>query len=206
MNKKRFTCHLEYNLWKYAVIAVAAVVVWCTVFGALAKPRKNEQIVIEFFGVSIDSEMLKNTLTENKETVTHKALKQISVRQNTDSSDMFYQLIQARMITSDIMVFSEDLLTKDSEENIKVKAENYFKPLDLNICNEYFKGDNVEYYYVNDKAYGVYLDLDNYGAENTRSVAFFSPNSVNLGEMNTKGNKTDTSALDTVAFLLGRDR
>lgn len=191
--------HLQYTFWIYLLVAVAVIVFWTSTFSFLAEPKNNEKIELEFFGLDIDTDALERRLMDNKEAFTHQPLRSISVYANYAEGRTLNQLIMSRLVTADVLLFNRDMLIAQDHDKPMVNLRNYFEPLPMDVLEAYYQKKDMAFFYVDGIAYGIALE----DAFDIPCIAFFGPDSPNIGGIKGKGRTEDTSALDLIAYLLG---
>ncbi len=218
--------HLRENWAKYLAVLAAAILLWGVVFDSLAKPKYNEQVVISFFGDEIDIKGINERLYASRESFTSQPLKNIYISYEQNDIADLNQILMARMETSDIIIFTEDMLVDKDGGNARVALYAHFRFLGAgdkpellkNIIGE--RADSLEYFYDTDingvkRPIGIYLNgFDGAEGKNIfeshyngkhRCVAVFCQKSVNIGKMFDGGDGTDTAAIDALLYLLGGD-
>lgn len=210
--KKEVISHLQYSGWKYLAVLLVAVFFWCTIFTALAKPDADEKVSIACFVDQVDTDLLSNRLNADKENITTQKLKEISVESIPSTDPMLSVLFSTRLITSDLFIVSESLLSAGSKSSTAIDPKS-FVPFSQEKLQQLLSGkvDNLQFYYVEEYAIGIYLNnadgtcegrFGDYYNGSERCVAFFSNESVNLGALYGVGDSENCGALDVLVYLL----
>ena len=209
MNKK-ISSHVQYTWWLYLVIALVIVISWTTIFNGILQPENNEKVSIIFYSQNgWDSLALYTQLNNSRKQITQQNIETIIVEQCATNKTTFFQRVGADIVTSDILVIDLSLLD-DSDGQKTLDVSRCFYEIDQAKISQLFVDVTVDYYIVDGKAYGIYLNNDDavvnnfekHYQGNYKFVLFFSRYSVNLDMMNNKGNQGDTAALDVVRYLL----
>ncbi len=210
MNKKIIS-HIQYNWIAYVLIAIAVILVWLTVFNALAQPEDNERISLIFYSDGWDSSILTAHLNAQIDSITVQKIKNVATEQASGDKAYLFQRLGTDMITNDIIVIDVALLDEKSSGAYAINPEEIFYELDRERLDALFGNVAVDYLTADGKAYGIYLNDPNDGVKNNFEkiysgevsfAVFFSRESVNLDQMNGLGNKGDTAAIDVVRYLL----
>ncbi len=221
MNKS-FTAHISANWMKYIAVLIILPIVGGLLFNSLAQPKKNERVVITFFGDSIDIMGINDAIYKDKDNFTNQKLKTAYIDFILSDEPNINQLILADLEYSDMIIFTEDFLLKDESGVARVSPAGLFRFLGKENEPSYLekiigdKAKELEYFYDKDlngveRPLGIYLDIqgeekslfEGYYTGKHRCVAFFCYKSVNIGEMFSGGNGTNTAAIDALLYLIG---
>lgn len=210
MNKK-IVSHLQYSWYIYVIIAVISIALWTMVFQGFLEPDNNERVAIVFYSGGWDSLELYAELNNTKGKITSQKLKEITVEQCAVNKTGLLQRVGSDMLISDLLVIEQSLIDGGTQQNITLDIPRCFYEIDQEKILTYFTDVNVNFYMVDEKAYGIYLNDPFDGQENNFEnyydgedvfVLFFSRDSVNIDQMNGKGNIGDKAALDVTKYLL----
>ncbi len=217
--KKKFADHLQYNWLKYALAAVIIIFLWIVVFDSLAKPANDEKVAVEFFGDGINYDGINALLAEKTREISAQELKEIMFYESYTSAEAMPTTIQAKNITSDILILPEILLRPNDNGVVMIEAQNFFEKLPTDrlaeIWSERGLGDfsSVELYCVDGVPYGIYINkaiaesadkcrFDEFYIGGDRCVAFFAVYSQNVCAIYGEGNASDGACFDVLAFLM----
>lgn len=198
MNKS----HLQYHWWKYVAVLIVSVILWCSVFNTLAKPAQNECLNILFVGEDINTEHMKETVEAKLVHLTDQDVKQIKVSQLSISGQDLLQVLQSRFYEYDLVIISQSHM----QDNMGVTL--YYESMKSTLSERFADFDfyaeiGQDYAAI----YGVQLMADRgafwdfYNGSET-CYCFPSPNSVNFGGLNGKGNQNDDCALVIMEYLI----
>ena len=194
--------HLRSNWWKYLAVLILPVVVWSTVFSLRSRPDGNERLRILLVGEGADTTALQADLEAALPSLTSQTLREITVTQEMPENAAFYgEWLISRQFSYDILLISEPWRTEHMGQNYFSRMSD---PLAARFASvpqytETADGNTLSYALILSGAetrLGSYLETKD-GAW----LLFFSPESVNLGGENGKGNRTDDAALAAAQYL-----
>ncbi len=195
---KKFRDHFRFAWWQYALVALAAIVLWTGVFDILLKPDANEKVTVSYFGTDLDWQTLESSAQQALPARTDQYLEEITFEYFSDTDgDTFGQTIQTRLFSSDLLIFTEDILTEDF-------LKNSFPPLPQQLLEGI--GEH-QVYEVDGMAYGIVLtgSTNHFAAcysGSQRCIAFFGPYSENIAAAYGNGNPQDDAAIALLHYLL----
>ncbi len=200
---QKTSAHLQYFWWVYVLIAVLVIFAWTTAFSIMAKPRDNEQVTVIFFDRSFDAKGMNAVANTDIASITAQKLKEITFGTADYGDELtFMQQMSTRLYGADIIILPENIIKADD-------ISAWFKPIPEAVAKQYFA--DAQLYRIDGEIYGVCV----YPAENSlvsehysgeqAAVAFFSPQSENLGALYGKGDAADAAAFDVAAYILGGD-
>ncbi len=195
---KKFRDHFRFAWWQYTLVALAAIVLWTSVFDILAKPDANEKVTVSYFGTDLDWQTMEVSVQQALPARTDQHLEEITFEYFSDmDGDTFAQTIQTRLFSSDLLIFTEDILTEDF-------LKNSFPPLQQLLLEGI--GEH-QVYEVGGVAYGIVLtgSTNRFAAcysGSQRCIAFFGPYSENIAAAYGYGNPQDDAAIALLRYLL----
>lgn len=195
--------HLRRNWWKYLAMIVLPVIVWSTVFSLRSRPDDRERLRILFVGEGLNTAALQADLQAALPSLTTQTVREITVTQEIPESTAYGEWLISRQFSYDILIFSEPWCT----ENM---GQNFFSRLS-NSLRSGFSGTETYCETVDAVALPYALVLSGaemqtrfctyFEAEKPTCFLFFSPESVNLGAENGKGEQTDDAAIAAAHYL-----
>lgn len=186
---RKWSAHLQYSWWKYLLLVVVTVCVWCGVFSSLAKPAANTRVGVLYLGEKLDVQMLQQELQTTLLPELSGAIRAITVEAAVFPDEMFEQLLLAKTYEYDLILISESYM----RENI---GQEYF----LRLSTEQLPGGYIYYCEMagqSEKPYGILLPN-----EEEVCYAFISPLSVNVYPLNDQSKEGDRGALEVLEYLL----
>ncbi len=187
--------HFYRNWWKYLAVILLPVILWSTVFFLRSKPKRNEILRVLYVGKGLNTEELQNDLAER-----FPQMKEITVTQELPQSFLGGDWMTYRQFEYDLLIFDESYCTE-------TMGQQYFSRLPDTLLSRF---PNVPTYVetVDGRSLTYALRLDggktnfaNYCNTEKACLLFFSPESVNLGGENRKGNAADTAAIIAAQYL-----
>ncbi len=194
--------HLQFNWWKYILIFLIPVILWCSVFSALKAPDPHQRVHILYIGSSLDAEGLQAQLADALPDLTQQQLKAVTVTV-ASPGELSYSTLEVRCFDYDILVFEESSMPKNVGQAVFVR-----------LTDELIEQFPSAALYQEDVAdagvltYGFQIDCTGHspfaahysGRENC--YLFVSPQSVNFDTLNENGRAGNDGALKAAQYLL----
>lgn len=191
--------HFRIHWWKYGVLLLLSVFLWCSVFSALQTPAPNQRMHILFVGSQLDAESLETELQEILPGLTQQQLLSICVDTTEAISD---SLLTARCFDYDIIIFADGKMPENIGQNsfvrltaellAQIPAEHYTELVESDLLVYGFRADS------HSRLAGFYRGTD-------CCYVFVSPYSVNFDTLNETGKAGDDAALMALKYLLERN-
>lgn len=205
--KSKFSTHIGYFWWLYALIAVVFSVFWESVMDTALQPAPTEQLKIYTFSANIDSDALSADLNDILPDITTQDIKNIQVGNVLDelyNPAALNSLLYARAQECDFMIVEDALIADDS-----------FGPSYFNIGDQAKITSvlgNVNFYVAdyNGTAYtfgiqicgdGMKNNFTSYYGEDGKCWIMFCFKTDNMGGLLTDDSPND-AALQTVKWML----
>ena len=201
---KRSSGHLQYNWWKYLLVILLPIFLWCSVFDVLAKPKDNERLHVLFVGNDLDAVSLQQTLEETIPTLTDQRIKEVKVVTELAAGEIYGRKMTTYSYEFDLIIVSQSFMRDNTGQ--------FFRRLPMDGLPGY---ETVKLHTekVEDGEYtapfgfvlwepGVKNNFGKFYSGNEICYLFFSTQSVNLYplfEGSAEGNNVAVAALD---FLL----
>lgn len=193
--------HMQYNWWKYLLVILAAIILWCTVFRALAQPKDNEKLNVLFVGEGLDTKKLEQTVTGMLPQLTDQFVRQVKVTQTRLEGREAYEILQMRTYEYDIVIISQSCL----QENM---GNALFSGAMTEKMQAHFAGVQFHAEPQGERMVpsGIVLDPDSgfcafYNGQET-CYLFASPQSVNFDGLNGLGQAGDDCALRIMEYFV----
>lgn len=177
MNKNT-VAYFSYEWMKYLITFVLIVLFWIWITGVIVTPKKTERLNIFINDESILELDIYNKLIELD------GIKDVNVDLVSYKNEMYQTLFNSRgVVDTDMLILKSDSFLENDVAAWVVKLDlKYLEK--LNISN---------IYYINEVAYGIYLNED--------EILFLNSKSLNLGEMN-KENDNNDLAIQAIIKLM----
>lgn len=194
--------HMQYNWWKYLLVILAAVILWCTVFRALAQPEDNEKLNVLFVGEGLDTEKMEQTITGMLPQLTDQSVRQVKVTQTRLEGREAYEILQMRTYEYDIVIISQSCLQENMGNALfsgamTEKMQAHFAGLQFHTEPQGELTIPSGIVPEPDGGFGAFYS----GQENC--YLFASPQSVNFDGLNGLGQTGDDCALRIMEYLVG---
>lgn len=194
--------HMQYNWWKYLLVILAAVILWCTVFHALAQPEDNEKLNVLFVGEGLDAEKMEQTITTMLPQLTDQSVRQVKITQTRLEGREAYEILQMRTYEYDIVIISQSYLQENMGNALFSKAMT--EQMQAHFAGLQFYSETQGERMVPS---GIVLESDSgfsafYNGQET-CYLFASPQSVNFNGLNGLGKAGDDCALRIMEYLVG---
>ncbi|MBQ3356199.1 MAG: hypothetical protein IJG45_03705 [Oscillospiraceae bacterium] len=193
--------HLRMNWWKYIAVLLLPAILWSTVFSLRERPSGNERLRILFVGEGVNTTALQEDLEAALPHLTTQTVKEITVVQQIPDNVDYGQWLISRQFSYDILIISEPWRMGDMGQNyfsrLREPLLSHF-PSVRQYC-ETVDGGRLPFALALTSVQtrlGDYLKM-----ENASWLLFFSPESVNLGGENGKGNAADDAAIAAARYL-----
>lgn len=192
--------HLQFNWWKYLVIILIPILLWCSIFSALKKPDPDQRMHILYIGENLDAEALQTELKNVLPSLTLQQLKAVTVTV-APPGEAAYSTLEVRCFDYDILIFEQSSMPKNVGQAVFVR-----------LTDELLKQFPDAKLYQEDVMDAGTLTYGFRIAANTRFAAhysgdqtcylFVSPRSENFNTLNENGRAGNDSALKAAQYLL----
>ncbi len=198
MTRSQLSRHLGYRWYFYLLILLAAVVLWTSVYGILAKPNANEQLTVSYFGEDYNGTSLEQDIIKVLPEITEQKIKKVLYDGVAYKDNSYFgQMLQTRLFSSDIMIFESGIV---DGEFINMS----FRPLTAELEAE-LSAAGAEIYRVDGVAYGVSLEkssnFSKYYEGELSCFALFAPYSENMAGAYGIGNESDGAAIELMKYF-----
>lgn len=190
--------HLRMNWWKYLLAILLPVALWTAVFSLRDRPDAHERLRVLIVGEGVDTAALQADLEAALPSLTAQPLKEITVKQELPESAAYGEWLISREFSYDILIFAEPWCA----QNV---GQNYFSRMSDGLLSRF---PSVPLYRETADGRSLSYALALPDAARFRDYAqggawllFFSPESVNLGAENGKGEQTDDAAVAAAQYL-----
>lgn len=194
--------HLQYNWWKYLLLALIPVILWCSIFSSLKAPDPDQRVHILYIGSHLDTQALEKQLAAALPQRTRQQLKAITLTQ-ADTADLSYATLEVRCFDYDILIFEESHMPQNVGQAVFVRLTEellqQFPNADL------YREDVAD---AGILTYGFRLSpaartpfTAHYTGQET-CYLFVSPQSVNFNTLNETGRAGNDGALQAAQYLL----
>ncbi len=107
---RRSTGHLQYSWWKYLLVIILPIILWCSVFDVLAKPKDNERLHILFLGDGLDAVALQGALEEQLPQLTQQKIKEVKVTTEYAAGEIYGQKMTTYSYEFDLIIVSQSFM------------------------------------------------------------------------------------------------
>lgn len=196
--------HLQFNWWKYLIIMILPIIVWCGIFDALAAPKPNEKVSILFIGEALDSQKLQQELWQVLPQRTEQPLREITVETALPREAAYQGQLTAWSLQYDIIIIPKDYMRQFLGQSVFVRlTQEMLRQFPAVTPYEEFIEDGTSLPFgltlfdgtQQNRFAGCYAD-------NQACYLFISPYSVNFNTLNEAGKAGDDAALQAVLYLL----
>ena len=196
--------HLQYSWWKYLMVILLPILLWCSVFDVLAKPKDNERLHILFVGDGLDAIALRQTLEEALPDLTQQEIKEVKVTTDYAAGEIYGQKLTTYSYEFDLIIVSQSFMRDNTGQ--------FFRRLPMDGLPGYEQG-KLYTEKVEDGAYtapfgfvlwepGVKNNFGNFYSGNEICYLFFSTQSVNLYPLFGGSAEGDNAAVVALDFLM----
>ena len=190
--------HLQYDWWKYVAVLLIPLILWCSIFSVLKKPKANERLHILFLGTDLNCQAMEQDLTAYLQDNTAQKLKSIQVTMAEYSEENYANQLMAAAYSYDIIIISENQM----KETV---GQNYFF-----VLPEILQGAETELYEetVNIAVlpFGAVLQAESsfgkYYSGTQKCYAFISPQTENLYPINAKSREGNNATVIAWQWLM----
>ncbi len=204
---KKRSSYMQYHWWMYLLWAMAVFAIWFYLFYLVSLPKKDEKLSIAVFDKDFPAATLQWYISHEIEDITEQEIVSVKVESCGELGDSIHKMVLSRLITADLIIVPETMLTTDKTQTDKIRVEN-FRIIPTDKLDAMVSG--LEYYTVGDMAYGVYLTLDDgitnnfesYLEDGERYILFFCDESSNHGGLFGIGDIEDRAGIDALEYLL----
>ena len=195
--------HLRMNWWKYIAALLLPAILWSTAFFLRGRPDGNERLRILLVGEGADAAALQADLEAALQSLTAQTVGEITVTQQIPENVEYGQWLISRQFSFDILIVSEPWRTERM-------GQNYFRRMSDQLSADFSSVPQyVETTEYGTLSYALVLHdeqtrtrfSDYLEAETGAWLLFFSPESVNLGGENGKGEQKDDAAIAAARYL-----
>lgn len=192
--------HLQIHWWKYAAVVILSVILWNSLFSALAAPKQTEQINILFVGENLDAEGLRSQLAA----VLPQSIREVAVTTVTFDEASYKNRLSAYSVTNDLIIIEQSHLVENVGQSIFARltdgmiscfpdAPVYTEQVENGIALVF---GFVLYDGETENNFSAYYS----GGE--KCYVFCSPDSVNFDTLNENGASGNDCAIQTLHYLL----
>ena len=195
---RKRSAHLQYDWWKYVAALLIPLILWCSVFSIMKKPKANERLHILFLGTGLNCQAMEQELTVYLQENTAQKLKSVQVTMAEFSEENYANQLMAATYSYDIIIISDNQM-KDTV------GQDYFF-----VLPESLQGAEVELYEeaVHEKLlpFGAVLSDESsfgkYYSGTQKCYAFISSQTENLYPVNTKSEEGDDATVIVWQWLM----
>ena len=183
---KKVASHLQYDWWKYAAVILVPLILWCSVFSALKKPKANERLHVLVLGEGLDIAAMERELTDYLEANLEQPLKSVKVAMAEYTQDMFENQMMAATYAYDILLISREQMRQDIGRSYFFVLPQQLQTDGISLYEETVDGEQ--------RPFGAYV-LEQY-------VAFISPQTKNLYPLHPASEAGDQAAVLAWQWLM----
>jgi len=196
--------HLQYSWWKYLLVILLPILLWCSVFDVMAKPKDNERLHILFVGNDLDAVSLQQTLEAAIPTLTDQKIKEVKVVTELAAGEIYGQKMTTYSYEFDLIIVSQSFMRDNTGQ--------FFRRLPMDGLPGY---ETVKLHreLVGEEEYeapfgfvlwepGVKNHFGTFYSGNEICYLFFSTQSVNLYPLFGGSAEGDNAAVAALDFLL----
>ena len=194
--------HLQYNWWKYLLVILLPVIIWSTVFEQMEKPASNARLRVLYVGDGLDSPGFQQELTLQLSELSTQVLQEITVTQVSPVGISYTEYLTARCFDYDLLILSPDWCPEGIGQAVfsRIPTALLASFPSSEVYTEVVEESDLPYAFVLPETSPFY----SFSSDKGRPCLLFpSPESVNLGGKNGKGDLGDDAALQAMRYLLG---
>lgn len=197
---KKIKSHISFNWWKYLLLAAAFIAIWAYIFHLIGIPKDNEKIEICFVGDNVNDESLSEDISNALPSISKQYIEEVNIEVLNYADDYLMSITLATRLTggTDFLIFEADKIGT---------LKNFIEPVDKEKFTAYF--GELEFYNQDGVDYGFKISgkgkFSNYYSGSKECYVFFSPASVNLGDLGGKGKADDKAAIEILRYLLSEE-
>lgn len=181
------------NIWKYLLVAVAAILIWSGIYEMLDTIRDNQRLTISVYNTNCDTQALREELVQVLPTLTDQVFLEVYVDDMEHIPNQTYasDLLTMQLLQCDLVIMPESLL-----KSLSVPV--YFPELPASLA------EGRQTYQVEGKAYGILLTdrFAGFCQSSEPCYLLLSSNSVNLGGILDRGEAADDGGLQVLYYLI----
>ena len=186
---KKQSGHLQYDWWKYVAALLIPLILWCSVFSVLKKPKANERLHILFLGTGLNCQTMEQDLTAYLQENTTQKLKSVQVTMAEYREKNYANQLLAATYSYDIIIISQPQM-KDTV------GQDYFCVLPQEL-----QSTEIQLYEENVNGTIMPFGAIVYNATQ-ECYAFISPQTENVYPLNTKSREGDNAAIIAWQWLM----
>lgn len=193
---------LQFDWWKYLLLLVLPIVVWCNIFSMSAKPAEHERLQILYIGNGLDTQSLCRELETALPGLTQQKILAVSVEREDITPSQYSNTLTARCFDYDLIIIQESCMQDNVGQTVFVRLLPELTEQLPNLApyEETAEDTLLTFGYVLYDGVRANRFWNFYTGEETCYV-FISPESVNFDTLNEKGRIGDDAALKVLQYL-----
>ena len=198
---KKQTAHLQYDWWKYVAVLLIPLVLWCSVFSILKKPKANERLHILFLGSGLNCQAMEQDLAVYLQKNTSQELKSVQVTMAEYSEENYANQLMAAAYSYDIIIISEKQMQDTVGQDYFFVLPETLQGTEITLYEETVNDENLPFGAVvcdglRGNTFGKYYS----GTE--KCYIFISPQTEHLYPLNAKSGAGDNAAVIAWQWLM----
>ncbi len=198
---KKQAAHLQYDWWKYVVALLIPLILWCSVFSVLKKPKANERLHILFLGTGLNCQAVEQELTAYLQGNTAQKLKSVQVTMAEYDDENYANQLLAATYSYDIIIISENQMKDTVGQDYFFVLPGKLQSAEVKLYEETASDKTLPFGAVlfdgeQETIFGKYYS----GTQ--ICCAFISPQTVNLYPLNTESREGDNAAVIAWQWLM----
>ena len=198
---KKHTGHLQYDWWKYVAVLLIPLILWCSVFSIMKKPKANERLHILFLGTGLNCQAMEQELTVYLQENTAQKLKSVQVTMAEFSEENYANQLMAATYSYDIIIISDNQMKDTVGQDYFFVLPETLQGTEITLYEETVNDENLPFGAVvcdglRGNTFGKYYS----GTQ--KCYAFISPQTENLYPVNTKSGEGNNATVIAWQWLM----
>lgn len=186
---KKQTSHLQYDWWKYVAVFLIPLILWCSIFTILKRPKADERLHILFLGEGLNTQALEQELTTYLQENTSQNLKSVQIATAVYTDENYNNQLLAATYSYDIIIISQPQMKDTVGQDFFYVLPQELQSAEIQLYEENVNGTTMPF-----GALGFLNDQVCY--------VFVSPQTENLYPLNTKSQEGNHAAVIAWQWLM----
>ena len=198
---RKRSAHLQYDWWKYVAALLIPLILWCSVFSVLKKPKANERLHILFLGSGLNCQAMEQDLTDHLQKNTSQELKSVQVTLAEYSKENYASQLMAATYSYDIIIISENQMQDRVGQEYFFVLPEALQSTEITLYEETANDETMPFGAV--VCDGIQQDsFSKYYSSAEKCYIFISPQTENLYPFNAKSRQGDNAAVIAWQWLM----
>jgi len=198
---KQKSAHLQYDWWKYAAALLIPLILWCSVFSVLKKPKANERLHILFLGSGLNCQTIEQDLTAYLQVNTTQKLKSVQVAAVEYTDENYANQLMAATYSYDLIIISENQMQNTVGQDYFFVLPDALQKSEVSLYEETVNHETMPFGAV--VFDGIqHNSFSKYYSNTEKCYIFISPQTENLYPFNTQSSEGDDAAVLAWQWLM----